>query len=120
MEFLNGWRSDAELRCSLSSNGDVRGEPCLAITSGLITALQRLNYGEASESSSSDVDGVRGKFLNPEQGPESEDEMDDVEEVQGRSEEGLEMGGCGNLKETSINVELNDRTSQGTAPDWEQ
>ena len=38
--------------------------------------------------------------LNPEQGPESEDEMDDVEEVLGRSEEGLEMGGCQNLKET--------------------
>ena len=57
--------------------------------------------GEGSESSS-DVDGVRGRVLNPEQGPESDDEMDDVEEVQGRSEEGLEMGGCRNLKETSM------------------
>ena len=35
--------------------------------------------GKGSESSS-DVDGVRGGVLNPEQGPESEDEMDDVED----------------------------------------
>ena len=48
---------------------------------GLIAALQGLNYGEGSESWSSDVDGVRGG------GPESEGGMDDVEEAQGRSEE---------------------------------
>lgn len=45
---------------------------------------------------------------NREHGPKSEDEMGDVEEAQGRSEEGVEMGGCVNLKETSINVKLND------------
>ena len=39
--------------------------------------------------------------------------MDDVNEgPQGRSEEAVEIGGCGNL-ETSMNVEVNDSTSQG-------
>ena len=65
---------------------------------GLIAALQGLNCGEGSESSSSDIDGARGRVLNHENGPESEDEMDVVEEGHGRSEEGVEMGGCGNLK----------------------
>ena len=46
--------------------------------------------------------------------------MDDVNEgPQGRSEEAVEIGGCGNL-EPSMNVEVNDSTSQGTAPDCEQ
>ena len=38
--------------------------------------------------------------------------MDDVKEALGKSEEGVEFGGCGNL-ETSMNVEVNDSTSQG-------
>ena len=115
MEFLNGWRSDAIIGRSLSLNGEVVGEPlCLAMTSGLIAALRSLNCGEGYESWSSDVDGVRGG------GPESEGGMDNVEEAQGRSEERVEMGECGNLKETSMNVKLNEWTSQGTAPEWEK
>ena len=89
---------------SLSLSGDIRGAPlCSKMTSGVIAALT----GEGSESSS-EVDDVRDRVLNPKQGPESEDEMDDVEEAQGRSEEGFEMGGCGRLKETLMNVKLND------------
>ena len=40
---------------------------------GLIAALRGLNC-KRSESSSSDVDGVRGRGMNREHGPESEGE----------------------------------------------
>ena len=74
MEFLNGLKSDAKMGRSLSLNRDIRSEPlCLAMTSGLITALRGLNC-EGSERSSSDVDGVRGRGMNREHGPESENE----------------------------------------------
>ena len=49
----------------------------------LIAALQGLNWGEGSESSSSDIDGARGRVLNHKNGPESADEMDVVEEGHG-------------------------------------
>jgi hypothetical protein len=76
-------------------NGDVDGEPlCLAITSSLMAALRALNHGDGSANSSSDVDG---RVPNCEHRIESEDDMDDVGEAQERSEEGVEMGGCGNL-----------------------
>ena len=79
MQFLNGLlsrlRSDAKMGRSLSLNGDVCGEPLnLAMTTGLIAALWGLNCGEGSECSSSVIDGVRGRALNREHGPESEDE----------------------------------------------
>ena len=75
---------------------------------GLIAALQGLNCGEGSESSSSDIGGARSRVLNHKNGLESEDEMDVVEEGHGRSEEGVEIGGCGNLKKKSMNEKLND------------
>ena len=75
---------------------------------GLIAALQVLNCGEGSENSSSDIGGARGRVLTHENGPESEDEMDVVEEGHGRSEGGVEIGGCGNLRKKSMNMKLND------------
>ena len=97
-EFLNGCNREAEMRHSLSLNGDVDGEPlCLAMTSGLMAARRGLNRGDGSANSSSDVDGVGGSVPNREHGLESEDEADEVGEPQERSDEGVGMGGCGNL-----------------------
>jgi len=98
IEFLNGCKREAEMRHSLSLNGDVDGEPlCLAMTSGLMAALRGLNRGDGSANSSSDVDGVGGNVPNCEHGLEDEDETDEVGEAQERSEEGVGIGGCGNL-----------------------
>ena len=87
IEFLNGCKREVEMRHSL----------CLAITSGLMAARRGLNRGDGSANSSSDVDGVGGSVPNREHGLESEDEADEVGEAQERSEEGVGMGGCGNL-----------------------
>ena len=46
---------------------------------------------------SSDVDGVGGSVPNRKHGLKSEDETDEVGEPQEQSEEGVGMGGCGNL-----------------------
>ena len=97
-EFLNGCKRDAEMRQSLSLNGEVDGEPlCLAMTSGLMAARRGLNRGDRSANSSSDIDGVGGSVPNREHGLESEDEADEVGELQEQSDEGVGMGGCGNL-----------------------
>ena len=98
IEFLNGCKRDAEIRHSLSLNGDVDGEPlCLAMTSGLMAARRELKRGDGSANSSSDVDGVGGSAPNRKHGLESEDEADEVGEPQERSDEGVGMGGCRNL-----------------------
>ena len=98
IEFLNGCKREVEMRHSLSLNGDVDGEPlCLAITSGSMAARQGLNPGDGSANSSSDVDSVGGSVPKREHGLESEHDADEVGEAQERSEEGVGMGGCGNL-----------------------
>jgi hypothetical protein len=97
-EFLNGCKREGEMGHSLSLNGDVDGEPlCLAMTSGLMAARRGLNRGGGSPNSWFDVDGVGGNVPNREHGLESEDETDEVGEVQERNEEGVGIGGCGNL-----------------------
>ena len=98
IEFLNGCKRDAEMRHSLSLNGEVDGEPlCLAMTSGLMAARRGLNRGDGSANSSSAVDGVGGSVPNREHGLDSRDEADEVGEPQERSDEGVGMGGCRNL-----------------------
>ena len=75
MEFLNGWKSDPKMGHWLLLNRDIRSEPlCLPMTRGLIAALQGMTCGEGNDSSSSDVDGVRGRGMTREHGPESEGE----------------------------------------------
>ena len=87
---------------------------------GLIAALQGLNCGEGSESSSSDIGGARGRVLNDKNGPECEDEINAVEEGHGRNEEEVEIGGCGNLKKKIQEYEAERLNQSGAAPDWEQ
>ena len=95
IEFLNGCKREAEMGHSLSLNGNVDGEPlCLAMTSGLMAARRGLNRRDGSANSSPDVGG---NVPNCEHGLESEDETDEVGEAEERSEEGVGMGGCGNL-----------------------
>ena len=67
------------------------------MTSGLMAARWGLYHGDRSTNLLSDVDGVGGSVPNREHGLKSEDEMDEVGERQEQSEEGVGMGGCGNL-----------------------
>lgn len=98
IEFLNGWKRDVKMGHSLSLNGKADGEPLsLAMTSGLMAARQGLNQGDGSTNPLSDVDSVGGNVPNLELGLEYEDETDEVGEAQERNEEGVRMGGCGNL-----------------------
>ena len=61
---------------SPSLNGDVRGAPvCSEMTSSVIAALTVEKEVKARLTLT-----AFGGVLNPEQGPESEDEMDDVED----------------------------------------
>ena len=98
VKFLNDRKRETEMGHPLSLNGDVDGEPlCLAMTCGLTAPQRGFNRGYGSTNSSSDVSGVGGNVPNCEHGLESEDETDEVGEVQERSEVEIWMGGRGNL-----------------------
>ena len=83
---------------SLPLDGDFDGEPlCLAMTSSLLSPRRGLEYEDGSANWSPDADSVDDNVPNRKHGLESEDETDKVGEAQGRSEEGVTMGGWAKL-----------------------
>lgn len=86
------------------------------ITSGLIEARLGLNTGEGSDKSSFDEEGVKGSHASCESGLEGAEEVNigegDLHGDRAESDEGVDKGGNGKLKVTSVNVTTSSDTSR--------